>query len=226
MRIYQKERFIEFLPCEPTDKNSFDRVILSSDSLRAEKWWRIFNEYPDIARMAVIDQGMQPETTRVGITRNRKLLSLSRAFDDFTRLFRFVPAAGGLVRNSGGQLLFIYRLGYWDLPKGKIERSDFYGVDVERAILNASVRETGEETSIRSLAWIRELPSTWHLFQKKGEWVLKETFWYEFVAQGDEMPEHQVDEGITEARWVNHEKLAEVISCTYPSLCHLLGKVL
>ena len=32
-----------------------------------------------------------------------------------------VKAAGGLVMNKEGKLLFIYRKGIWDLPKGKVD---------------------------------------------------------------------------------------------------------
>ena len=34
-------------------------------------------------------------------------------------LFEIIKAAGGLVVNETGEVLFIHRRGYWDLPKGK-----------------------------------------------------------------------------------------------------------
>lgn len=43
-------------------------------------------------------------------------------FEKFTNSFRIIEAAGGIVKNSKGELLFIFRNGLWDLPKGKIER--------------------------------------------------------------------------------------------------------
>jgi hypothetical protein len=33
---------------------------------------------------------------------------------------KYLKAAGGLVRNEKREYLFIFRLGYWDLPKGKL----------------------------------------------------------------------------------------------------------
>lgn len=42
----------------------------------------------------------------------KKLMKLF--FDDHRR----IEAAGGIVENNWGEILFIDRLGYWDLPKG------------------------------------------------------------------------------------------------------------
>ena len=41
-----------------------------------------------------------------------------------TQAVKEVVAAGGLVRNSKGQVLFIYRNNKWDLPKGKREATE------------------------------------------------------------------------------------------------------
>ncbi|MFY8137138.1 MAG: hypothetical protein ACOVMR_03475, partial [Flavobacteriales bacterium] len=40
------------------------------------------------------------------------------AWKKFSEQFEFVQAAGGLVLNDAGKLLFIYRHEKWDLPKG------------------------------------------------------------------------------------------------------------
>ena len=37
---------------------------------------------------------------------------------DVKSLFTVVKAAGGVVRNERGEILFIHRRGKWDLPKG------------------------------------------------------------------------------------------------------------
>ena len=42
-------------------------------------------------------------------------------WNGFTDFFKNVGAAGGIVSNEYGKVLFIKRLGRWDLPKGKIE---------------------------------------------------------------------------------------------------------
>jgi hypothetical protein len=47
-------------------------------------------------------------------------------------------AAGGLVFNDEGKILFIFRNGKWDLPKGGIEKNEEYD--------EAAIREVEEET--------------------------------------------------------------------------------
>ena len=52
-------------------------------------------------------------------------------------------AAGGVVKDAEGHVLWIQRNGKWDLPKGKLER----GESLEEAV----IREVFEETGIRDL---------------------------------------------------------------------------
>ncbi len=42
----------------------------------------------------------------------------------FSDCFKVIYAGGGVVKNSSGQILFIHRLGVWDLPKGKAEKGE------------------------------------------------------------------------------------------------------
>ena len=59
-------------------------------------------------------------------TRNEAVLILvddcEEAFLNFKKYFKLIQAAGGIVSNSKGEKLFIYRLDKWDLPKGKAEK--------------------------------------------------------------------------------------------------------
>ncbi|MDP3432455.1 MAG: NUDIX domain-containing protein, partial [Bacteroidota bacterium] len=59
----------------------------------------------------------------------------------FKRQFVEIPAAGGLVKSSGQSLLFIKRLGVWDLPKGKI--------DMDETPEIAAIREVEEECGVK-----------------------------------------------------------------------------
>src|SRR6476661_1663707 len=43
---------------------------------------------------------------------------------DFFKHFTFIEAAGGIVQNDRKDLLFIFRRGKWDLPKGKMEKGE------------------------------------------------------------------------------------------------------
>jgi hypothetical protein len=40
----------------------------------------------------------------------------------FASQFALIRAAGGVVSNDRDEVLFIYRLEKWDLPKGKVEK--------------------------------------------------------------------------------------------------------
>ena len=57
--------------------------------------------------------------------------------------FYFIEAAGGLVRNSENNYLFILKNNCWDLPKGKI--------DIGEKHEHAAIREIKEETNLHDL---------------------------------------------------------------------------
>ena len=44
---------------------------------------------------------------------------------EFKKKLKTIVAAGGIVKNDENQILFIFRKGKWDLPKGKIEKKIF-----------------------------------------------------------------------------------------------------
>ena len=88
-----------------------------------------------------------------------------KAFREFKSLFRVIEAAGGLVLNPDNEVLFIHRLGKWDLPKGKIEEGESTKV--------AAVREVSEECGVSGLQIMKKLKSTYHTYNQKSERILK-----------------------------------------------------
>lgn len=60
-----------------------------------------------------------------------------------------VKAGGGLVYNKEGEVLFIFRNGKWDLPKGGMEK----GEEIEETAL----REVEEETGVSGLKIVQKL---------------------------------------------------------------------
>lgn len=132
----------------------------------------------------------------------------------FLPVFTQIPAAGGVViRNE--KMLFIFRNGKWDLPKGKI--------DFGETAKEAAIREVAEECGIVGHSIIKNLPSTFHIYQspyKKtlGQWILKETFWFEMSYSGIENGTPETNENITEIRWFSKNELAEVLANTYENL--------
>jgi 8-oxo-dGTP pyrophosphatase MutT (NUDIX family) len=139
----------------------------------------------------------------------------SESWQEFKASFLLIQAAGGRVVNTKGEMLWIKRLGKWDLPKGKIEK----GETVELA----AVREVEEECGISHLQIKATLPSTYHMYKLEGQTILKETFWFEMETsdQADLIP--QEEEAIEAAVWVDQNDLSEKLANTYPSISSLFS---
>lgn len=133
---------------------------------------------------------------------------------------RPIDAAGGIVRNANGELLFIKRFGKWDLPKGKIEQGETPDL--------AAVREVEEECGIHALQVVKKLPSTFHIYRspyikETNNWVLKETHWFEMSYAGNEKLAPQTEEQIEEVCWLAPSQLEMVYRNTFGNLKELLG---
>jgi 8-oxo-dGTP pyrophosphatase MutT (NUDIX family) len=132
--------------------------------------------------------------------------------------FKLIKAAGGLVLNENGELLVIKRNGFWDLPKGKIEDGE--------GKKTAAIREVEEECGISDLDIESKIGKTYHTYQLRGESVFKTTYWYRMFYNGSESLVPQIEEGITEVKWVSKEEIDNVIQNTYESLKPLFFKFL
>lgn len=138
-------------------------------------------------------------------------------FDDLWQQFldhhTLIEAAGGMVENDRHELLVINRLGYWDLPKGKLEKN-------EKAEQGA-VREVEEECGIHNLEVVRALPSTYHTYKLKGKAILKKTYWFKMNSHGEQQLVPQVEEDITEVKFMTKDEVKAAIDKTYASLMPL-----
>ena len=127
--------------------------------------------------------------------------------------FELMEAAGGLVFNEGGELLSIFRRGFWDLPKGKIDP----GEDAE----TAAAREITEETGVGDLRLVRKIGETRHVYRMgKGRRILKRSIWYHFETQKQELIP-QTEEDIEKAVWSDFAsfKLAEPSYASIRDIC-------
>ena len=114
-------------------------------------------------------------------------------WSDFKSLFEIIEAGGGIVRNEKKQVLFIYRKGVWDLPKGKKEKKEKKRV--------TAVREVEEETGIRNVSIHKKVIVTYHLYKlKTSKRAMKKTHWYAMSAV-DQKLIPQTKEQITKADW-------------------------
>ena len=129
---------------------------------------------------------------------------------DFFSLYKLIEAAGGIVRNKSGDILFIYRFGRWDLPKGKLE-------DREK-IKDAAIREVKEETGLKEIKILSTLDPTYHTYIEKGKRILKKTHWFEMYASGDQELTPQYQEDITNVKWFKKSNLDKALKSSYLSI--------
>ncbi|MDD5570181.1 MAG: NUDIX domain-containing protein [Bacteroidales bacterium] len=143
--------------------------------------------------------------------KNKKLIITHNSAEElwkiFKSVFREVEAAGGMVKNSKGEYLFIFRRGKWDLPKGKLKRKE--------EITDAALREVNEECGINDLKIIRVLNPTYHIYFRRFYKVLKKTYWFEMFNATDENPTPQLTEDITKAEWKRKEDFNKIFENTY-----------
>ncbi|MBF4491591.1 NUDIX domain-containing protein [Flavobacterium sp. JLP] len=119
-------------------------------------------------------------------------------------------AGGGFVYNKKGEVLFIFRNGKWDLPKGGIEK----GEDIEAT----AMREVEEETGVNQLRITHKLQKTYHVFKRNGKYKLKITHWFEMQSDFEGTPQGQIEEGIEKVAWLNPEQIKEALKNSYENI--------
>ena len=128
----------------------------------------------------------------------------------FQSYFKSQKAAGGKVLNANNEVLFIYRFKKWDLPKGKL--------DTGESISECAIREVEEECGITNLQILKPLESTYHIYQEKGNTILKTTYWFlmhtDFV--GELTP--QSEEGIEQVVFKNETEVKTALENTYENI--------
>lgn len=121
-----------------------------------------------------------------------------------------VIAGGGKVFNDDGDILFIYRNDKWDLPKGKTEKNE--------TIEETAIREVAEETGVSGLRIVKPLPITYHIFKRNGKTKLKITYWYEMQSSFSGNLYPQLNEGITEVKWLSEKDWGKALSNSYANI--------
>ncbi|MBT3543954.1 MAG: NUDIX domain-containing protein [Saprospiraceae bacterium] len=135
---------------------------------------------------------------------------------DFKGLFTIIEAGGGLVTNEFNEILFIFRRGHWDLPKGKLEKYE--------TKKDAALREVEEETGIRNLVLGKKICITNHVYKNKsGKRHIKKSYWYHMTAPKMGLIP-QIEEDITEAKWMTMESFNSRERLVYSSIIKVLDK--
>ena len=127
--------------------------------------------------------------------------NLEKLKNDFWSNYFIINAAGGIVFNANNEVLLIHRNNRWDLPKGKVEKGETFP--------EAAVREVMEETGLSGLSIVEPVfwgafgqDCTCHTYYDKGTRIFKRTFWFKMFCDNSDNVSPQIEEGITEVKWV------------------------
>lgn len=136
------------------------------------------------------------------------------AWDRLIEGITVLEAAGGVVERQDGRLLMIYRLGHWDLPKGKLEDGE--------SIEEGAVREVEEECGISHPVVYESLKPTWHAYLQNGQIIIKCTHWFLMMYNGWDALRPQREEGIDQIGWFDREEVDARLPLAYPAIRELL----
>lgn len=136
-------------------------------------------------------------------------------FKKIKQSMKMIKAAGGLVSNEEQHYLFIFRNGKWDLPKGKLDSGETAKI--------AAVREVEEECGIHIDSIGGKICNTYHIYEMNKERILKKTSWYRMKAVNQKVLIPQLEEGITDVRWLAPGDFMMIRQNTYPLIRDLLN---
>jgi 8-oxo-dGTP pyrophosphatase MutT (NUDIX family) len=174
-----------------------------------------YKQLNDAGNLAVIRSDFETAFATIIIDKNEQnTVFISEDIDYLKSVIQkyllTIEAAGGVVQNDFNEILFIFRRGKWDLPKGKKEEDEEIAVCAER--------EIEEETGVSHLTLLKKLTETYHVYEERGKKILKISHWFHFNCPGRQNPVPQTEEDITEIKWINKNNLNEQLSNTYDTI--------
>ena len=189
--------------CDEIDKE-LNEILHHPDAV-------FIDEISNAALKSLLHEIVKPEF-HAGVVWNNDLEKLKKAFfKNFTQ----IEAAGGIVQNEKKELLFIFRLDKWDLPKGKMEK----GEDAE----TCAVREVEEETGVTKLKLKKKAGETYHTYNAFGKHFLKTTHWFYITCSSKQKLVPQTEEHIDLIKWVKTTDIKEPLKNTYASIKDILS---
>lgn len=181
------------------------KIILLTDVFKEGKDFKSF-PIKDVKLKKVIKLLNKKNTNSVHLFHKNK----DKLLKYFFKLIPTVIAAGGKITNSKSETLFIYRNDKWDLPKGKTEKNE--------QLPQTALREVKEETGIKEVSINKPLDITYHIFRRNNEYRLKVTYWFDMFSDYEGIFFPQLDEGITDVKWVKKDDLEEIKINSYPNI--------
>jgi 8-oxo-dGTP pyrophosphatase MutT (NUDIX family) len=132
------------------------------------------------------------------------------SFKAYTKDKIIIEAAGGLVFNEKNELLMIFRRGFWDLPKGKVDEGETHE--------ECAVREVQEETGLHNIKLGDFLNTTYHTYTLNNQSILKPSHWYKMEHWGNEILIPQTEEDISEIKWVSKVEAQDLKDKMYTTI--------
>lgn len=128
-----------------------------------------------------------------------------------------IVAAGGLVFNQDEKLLLIFRRGFWDLPKGKLDDGE--------TIEQCAVREVEEEVGLSNIILQEFVDITTHEYFDKwvGTDVIKKTYWYKMSVPNQHFV-LQTEEDIEKAVWIDKKEWSVFEPFCYLNIQEIVNK--
>lgn len=136
--------------------------------------------------------------------------NLEEILNKFSETIPKTVAAGGVVTNRDGKVLFIYRNNKWDLPKGVQKKKE--------SLEDCAVREVEEETGVKGLKIENFLRTTYHVFKRGGKLRLKEVHWYAMRTKYTGRLKGEKKEGIEKVKWKGPRKIRKALDKSYVNI--------
>jgi len=148
---------------------------------------------------------------------NNEAKIVTENWNDFCSDYTLIKAAGGLVFNSSGEVLMIFRNGVWDLPKGKLEEAE--------SVKECAIREVEEECGVSELEIESKLSETYHTYNLNGKSILKKTYWFLMKTKSEQKLIPQKEEGITDVKWCSEDEVKNNLINSYPNIIDVFNSL-
>ncbi len=219
MVLFINDRPIHLLQNFKGDESDYDTVIYDFEKQNDIKNWKRNVLFPN-ATAAIVSDFLKA----IKEVKDFHFKSLTFATDNLeltkdviNRLYTIIDAAGGVILNDAKEVLMIYRLNKWDLPKGKMEGRE--------TIMETAIREVEEECCI-TVNCLDDYFVTYHTYSHKKRRILKRTYWYKMELLSDENMAPQLDEGIQDLKWMNRNQMHNALKNSYSSIKHVLNNTI
>lgn len=213
MQIFINDILVNLVVQDPELSNSFHDVVLNgrSDNIDSKKL------RDDVLIEEATPNQVQAMINLMQDKRLKELDSITFAVheDEYKPIkkavkaqFKLVKAGGGIVE-KGDHILLIFRKGKWDIPKGKLDKGE--------KKREGAVREVEEECNIQVKA-LEKICHTWHTYVFNGKKHLKKTSWYRMECLNDKDMKPQLEESITDVRWMDERHTRQAMVNSFRSI--------